>query len=98
MERIPDVLDVWFDSGSVVWAAQKFYDGHEHYDSWEKLDFILEGKDQIRGWFNSLLGCATFSCGLSRSSSINNFIVYLYNIIVDLIFLSTIAYPLKQQT
>jgi isoleucyl-tRNA synthetase len=61
MERIPDVLDVWFDSGSVVWAAQKFYDGYEHFDTWEKLDFILEGKDQIRGWFNSLLGCATLT-------------------------------------
>ncbi len=61
MDRVPDVFDVWLDSGSVVWASQQFYDGQEHFDSWEKLDFILEGKDQIRGWFNSLLGCAVLS-------------------------------------
>jgi len=61
MERIPDVFDVWVDSGSVMWASQKFYDGHEHFDTWKKVDFILEGKDQIRGWFNSLLGCAVLT-------------------------------------
>ncbi|MBN2156432.1 MAG: isoleucine--tRNA ligase [Candidatus Lokiarchaeota archaeon] len=61
MKRISDVLDVWFDSGSVMWAAQKFYDGYIHYDTWEKADFIIEGKDQIRGWFNSLLGCAVLT-------------------------------------
>ena len=55
MRRISDVLDVWLDSGSVMWASQFFVDGHEHYDTWQAADFILEGKDQIRGWFNSLL-------------------------------------------
>ncbi|MHA1647430.1 MAG: isoleucine--tRNA ligase, partial [Promethearchaeota archaeon] len=61
MRRTPDVLDVWLDSGSVMWASQKFVDGHEHYDTWEPADFILEGKDQIRGWFNSLLCSAMVS-------------------------------------
>ncbi len=61
MRRIPDVLDVWLDSGSLMWAGQQFFDGHEHYDTWKTADFILEGKDQIRGWFNSLLCSAMVS-------------------------------------
>lgn len=59
--RIPDILDVWLDSGSVMWAAQEVYDGTSHYDTWVPADFILEGKDQIRGWFNSLLNSAMVS-------------------------------------
>ncbi|MCJ7650673.1 MAG: class I tRNA ligase family protein, partial [Candidatus Lokiarchaeota archaeon] len=59
--RIPDILDVWLDSGSVMWAAQEVYDGVSHYDTWVPADFILEGKDQIRGWFNSLLNSAMVS-------------------------------------
>ncbi|MFW9819317.1 MAG: class I tRNA ligase family protein, partial [Candidatus Thorarchaeota archaeon] len=61
--RIPDILDVWLDSGSVMWAAQEVYDGESHYDTWVPADFILEGKDQIRGWFNTLLCSAMVSSG-----------------------------------
>jgi len=46
MSRVPDVLDVWLDSGSAPWAST-----NEHT---YVADIILEGKDQIRGWFNSL--------------------------------------------
>ncbi|MFX1378914.1 MAG: isoleucine--tRNA ligase [Promethearchaeota archaeon] len=63
MRRIPDILDVWLDSGSVMWAAQEIYDGESHYDTWIPADFIIEGKDQIRGWFNSLLNSAMVSSG-----------------------------------
>ncbi|MBD3196873.1 MAG: class I tRNA ligase family protein, partial [Candidatus Lokiarchaeota archaeon] len=59
--RIKDILDVWLDSGSVMWAAQEVYDGESHYDSWVPANFIIEGKDQIRGWFNSLLCSAMVS-------------------------------------
>ncbi|MFX1419063.1 MAG: isoleucine--tRNA ligase [Promethearchaeota archaeon] len=62
-KRIPDILDVWLDSGSVMWAAQEIYDGVSHYDTWVPADFIIEGKDQIRGWFNSLLNSAMVSSG-----------------------------------
>ncbi len=62
-KRIPDISDVWLDSGSVVWAAQEVYDGESHYDTWTPVDFIIEGKDQIRGWFNSLLSSAMISSG-----------------------------------
>ncbi|MFX1569943.1 MAG: isoleucine--tRNA ligase [Promethearchaeota archaeon] len=61
--RIPDILDVWLDSGSVMWAAQEVYDGKSHFDTWIPADFILEGKDQIRGWFNTLLCSAMVSSG-----------------------------------
>ncbi len=50
MKRTPDVLDVWFDSGNAVWAS---LNEGEHMT---QTDFITEGKDQIRGWFYSLLG------------------------------------------
>jgi len=60
-KRIPDILDVWLDSGSVMWAAQEVYDGESHYDTWIPADYIIEGKDQIRGWFNSLLCSAMVS-------------------------------------
>lgn len=52
MHRIPDVLDVWFDSGNAVWAQLT----DEERKKFPKADFIVEGKDQTRGWFYSLLG------------------------------------------
>ncbi len=52
MKRIPDVLDVWFDSGNAVWASLS----PEEKEIYTQADCILEGQDQIRGWFYSLLG------------------------------------------
>lgn len=45
---VKDVLDVWFDSGNVVYALGKM-------SGFEQADMVLEGKDQYRGWFQSLL-------------------------------------------
>ena len=50
--RVPDILDVWFDSGNSIWASL----GEKELARWYPCDFIVEGKDQIRGWFYSLLG------------------------------------------
>jgi len=50
--RVPDILDVWFDSGNAVWASLT----PEERVKFPKADFIVEGKDQTRGWFYSLLG------------------------------------------
>jgi len=50
--RVPDILDVWFDSGNAVWASLE----PEERAKFPKTDFIVEGKDQTRGWFYSLLG------------------------------------------
>jgi isoleucyl-tRNA synthetase len=53
MKRVPDVADVWFDSGIAFYASR----GHpEKLDEREiQVDFITEGHDQIRGWFFSQL-------------------------------------------
>ncbi len=53
MKRIPDVLDVWFDSGNAVWAPLNEKDVADYG---KRTDLIVEGQDQIRGWFYSLLG------------------------------------------
>ena len=52
MHRVKDVLDVWFDSGNAVWASLT----PEERKIYGQADAILEGQDQIRGWFYSLLG------------------------------------------
>ncbi len=53
MKRIPDVLDVWFDSGNAAWASQS---NEERKKYSNVADLIIEGHDQTRGWFYSLLG------------------------------------------
>ncbi len=60
MKRVPDVLDVWFDSGNAVWASLK---DKERKEYGEKTDLIIEGQDQIRGWFYSLLGSGMIKYG-----------------------------------
>ncbi|MFB6245071.1 MAG: isoleucine--tRNA ligase [Candidatus Nanohaloarchaea archaeon] len=53
MERIPDVLDVWFDSGVAPWASLKHPAVDFDFEEAGSVDFELEGFDQIRGWWNS---------------------------------------------
>jgi len=60
MHRIPDVLDVWFDSGNAVWASMT---DEEKKKFGERADVIIEGQDQIRGWFYSLLGSGLIKYG-----------------------------------
>jgi len=60
-KRIPDILDVWIDAGTTSWTC---LDYPQKSDLFKKLwppDFILEGKDQIRGWFNLLLVASMIS-------------------------------------
>ncbi len=60
MNRVPDVLDVWFDSGNAVWAS---LNDEERKRYGERADVIIEGQDQIRGWFYSLLGSGLIRYG-----------------------------------
>ncbi|MBI2654272.1 isoleucine--tRNA ligase [Candidatus Woesearchaeota archaeon] len=53
-ERIPDILDVWLDAGSASWNCLDFPKRNDLFDKLYPADFILEGIDQIRGWFNLL--------------------------------------------
>ncbi|KQR54797.1 isoleucine--tRNA ligase [Leifsonia sp. Leaf336] len=63
MRRIPDVLDVWFDSGSMPFAQVHYpFENHDWFDSHNPADFIVEYIGQTRGWFYLLhtLGTALF--------------------------------------
>lgn len=53
MKRIPDVLDVWFDSGLASWASIGYPANTKLFDSMWPCDLQIEGPDQIRGWWNS---------------------------------------------
>ncbi|MFB6182606.1 MAG: class I tRNA ligase family protein, partial [Candidatus Nanohaloarchaea archaeon] len=53
MERIPDVLDVWFDSGVAPWASLKHPKTDFTFEEEGPVDLEEEGFDQIRGWWNS---------------------------------------------
>lgn len=67
MQRVTDVIDCWFDSGSMPYAQQHY--PFENVDKFEEelfpADFICEGIDQTRGWFYSLLAISTFMKGKS---------------------------------
>ncbi len=54
MKRVSDVLDVWLDSGVAPWASRWATYGTTDFDNWETADFVMEGKDQISSWFNTL--------------------------------------------
>ncbi|MBI2134404.1 isoleucine--tRNA ligase [Candidatus Woesearchaeota archaeon] len=53
-KRVPDILDVWVDAGTASWNSLNFPQNKENMKRYFPADFILEGKDQIRGWFNLL--------------------------------------------
>jgi isoleucyl-tRNA synthetase len=55
MKRIPDVLDVWFDSGLASWASLGYPKNKEAFNKYWPAVFQTEGPDQIRGWWNSQL-------------------------------------------
>jgi len=55
MKRVPDVLDVWFDSGVCSWASLGYPRKEKLLNEMWPSDLNLEGPDQIRGWWNSEL-------------------------------------------
>ncbi len=57
-ERIQDIIDVWVDAGSASWNCLNFPKKKELFNKLFPADFITEGKDQIRGWFNLLVVAA----------------------------------------
>ena len=60
MRRVPDLIDVWFDSGSMPMAQYHYpFENEELFKSRFPADYIAEGIDQTRGWFFSLLAIAT---------------------------------------
>ncbi|MBI5254123.1 MAG: isoleucine--tRNA ligase [Euryarchaeota archaeon] len=61
--RVPDVIDVWFDSGVAAWASLGYPSETREFETWYPADFITEGHDQTRGWFYSQLGCGILAFG-----------------------------------
>ena len=64
MSRVTDVIDCWFDSGSMPFA--QYHYPFENKELWEEqfpADFIAEGIDQTRGWFYTLLVISVFVTG-----------------------------------
>ncbi|WP_299762051.1 isoleucine--tRNA ligase [uncultured Dokdonia sp.] len=61
MNRESDLIDVWFDSGSMPYAQWHYpFENKELVEeTWRKADFIAEGVDQTRGWFYTLHAIAT---------------------------------------
>ena len=60
MRRVKDVLVCWFDSGMAPYASLGTPRGDPEGGSWWPVDFIVEGRDQISGWFYSLLRTGIF--------------------------------------
>ena len=60
-ERIPDVLDAWFESGSMPFAYKHYpFENKEEVENIKyKSDYIVEGQDQTRGWFYTLMVLST---------------------------------------
>jgi isoleucyl-tRNA synthetase len=64
MTRTPEVIDVWFDSGSMPFAQQHHpFENEEKFAEQYPADIICEGIDQTRGWFFSLLAVSTLYNG-----------------------------------
>ena len=73
MERVKDVMDVWFDSGAMPYAQFHYpFENKELFESQFPADFIAEGVDQTRGWFYVLLVISTI---ISGKSSFKNVVV-----------------------
>lgn len=66
MTRVSEVIDCWFDSGSMPFAQHHYpFENSENFDELFPADYICEGIDQTRGWFYSLLAISTFVKGVS---------------------------------
>jgi isoleucyl-tRNA synthetase len=73
MRRIPDVLDTWFDSGSMPYAQMHYpFENKEKFEAGFPAEFIAEGVDQTRAWFYYQHIIAT---GIKDTNAFNNVIV-----------------------
>ncbi len=78
MRRVPEVVDTWFDSGSMPFAQWHYpFENREEFEAHFPADFIAEGVDQTRGWFYSLLAISTllFDEGPYRAVVVNDLVL-----------------------
>ena len=60
MQRVPEVIDCWFDSGAMPFAQHHYpFENKDLFEQQFPADFISEAVDQTRGWFYSLLAIST---------------------------------------
>lgn len=77
MTRTKDVIDCWFDSGSMPFAQYHYpFENNDLFESQFPADFICEGIDQTRGWFYTLLIISTFlkGCAPYKNVLVNDLI------------------------
>ena len=71
MQRVPEVVDVWFDSGAMPFAQYHApFENEEKFEQRFPADFICEAIDQTRGWFYSLLAVSTLLFGKSSYEAV----------------------------
>ena len=71
MTRVKDVMDCWFDSGSMPFAQYHYpFENKELFEEQFPADFIAEGIDQTRGWFYALLVVSVFVTGKSSYKNV----------------------------
>jgi len=70
MQRVPDVLDVWFDAGACSWASLGYPAKKEEFEKWWPSEWITEAHDQTRGWFYSQLVTGYVAHGRSPYRSV----------------------------
>ena len=78
MKRVPEVLDCWFESGSMPYAQVHYpFENKEHFESHFPADFICEGLDQTRGWFYTLtiLAAAIFDKPAFKNVVVNGLVL-----------------------
>ncbi|MGE4565441.1 MAG: class I tRNA ligase family protein, partial [Victivallaceae bacterium] len=78
LKRVPEVLDCWFESGSMPYAQRHYpFDNKELFESTYPADFIAEGLDQTRGWFYTLvvLGAALFDSEPFKNVIVNGLVL-----------------------
>ncbi len=78
MIREPDILDVWIDAGSASWNCIDYPKRSDLFEEMYPADFILEGIDQIRGWFNLLFVASMVSMNRPSFKS-----VYMHGFVQD---------------
>ncbi len=78
MKRVPEVLDCWFESGSMPYAQSHYpFENKEHFEANFPADFISEGLDQTRGWFYTLtiLAAALFDGPAFKNVVVNGLVL-----------------------
>ena len=76
--RISDILDVWVDAGTAAWNCLDYPQRADLFERLFPADFILEGKDQIRGWYNMLMIASILAFGKNSFKA-----VYMHGFIDD---------------